>query len=426
MMRLTEAQIDAANELVITKIQSARVFLVAVSQADKEIPFLKDGRALCHSGPPVAWEEMCGAMRAAICGAAVYEGWVGDLDQAAKMAASGGIKFDSAHAHHALGPMAGIISPSMPVFVLRNDTFGNTAVVTINEGLGKTLRFGANDQTVVDRLTWMERVLGPILAEALVKSGPIDMTGMLGRGIQRGDECHNRNKATTSLLIRELAPWMVRTSAPREDVADSLAFMHSNDHFFLNLSMGLNKATMEPVKDVPGSTIVTVMATNGHDFGLKVAGLGDRWLTAPVGYATGNYFKGYGAEDADYALGDSYISEAAGIGAFAMAAAPGIGQFIGISAEDCVEYTMQMYRITLAEHLKYLIPALNFRGSPLGIDIRKVLITGVLPIINTGIAHKQPGIGQIGAGTVRPPMALFTQAAELMGLELPAGVGTWA
>lgn len=412
---VTDEIINKANSEVIGNILNSRVYLTDMSTASAKIAFCK-GKSILHSGPPLSWAEMSETMRSSICGAIVYENWAGDLDEAYRLADSGAVSFASAHSHSAVGPMAGIISPSMPVFVFENKTFGNKAFVTINEGLGKTLRFGANDSSVIKRLKWIEKVLGPVLKEALALSGPIDITGMLARGIQRGDECHNRNKASTSLFIRYIAPWMVRTSFPRDDVAESLAFMDSNDHFFLNLSMGVSKATMDTVVDVPGSTIVSCMATNGVNLGVKVAGLGNRWITGPAGYAQGNYFQGFTEEDASRVLGDSYVSEPAGIGGTAMAAAPGICSFIGISVQEAIDFTLKMYEITVAEHELYKIPLLSFRGTPLGIDIRKVLKTGILPMINTGIAHKKAGIGQIGAGIVRPPMICFETAAREMGL----------
>jgi len=408
--------IKDANQEVIERIQKAHVFLTGVGKASEDIPFLTTGKALLHSGPPVIWDDMCSAMHNAACGAIVYEGWANDLDSAAAMAGRGEIAFASANDNGAVGPMAGIISPSMPVYIFENRTYGTQARVTFNEGLGKTLRFGANGPDVLQRLKWIETVLGPTMWEALTLSGPIDLTQMLARGIQRGDEAHNRNKACTSLFIRAIAPWLVKTSASRNDIFDVLKFLDGNDHTFLNLSMGVCKSTMEAVVGIENSTIVSCMCTNGHEFGLRVAGTGTRWFTAPAVYAKGNYFEGYGIEQASPTLGDSYVSEAAGIGGFAMGAAPGIGQFIGITADEAVNMSLEMYKITVAEHENFRIPALNFRGTPLGIDIRKVMETGILPVINTGIAHKEPGIGQIGAGVVYPPVACFQDAMDAMGL----------
>ncbi|MDP3387093.1 MAG: DUF1116 domain-containing protein [Eubacteriales bacterium] len=405
--RLTEI----ANQQAIERIQSSRIFLTEMSQAKEKIPFF-DGYTLLHSGPPLEWSNMNTAMRNAICGAIVYEGWAENLSDAFDMADQGKIKFGSDNENNAVGPMAGIISPTMPVFVFENQIFGNKAYVTINEGLGKTLRFGANDESVIERLKWIEKTLAPILKEALLISGPIDITSIITQGIQRGDECHNRNKASNNLFVNQMAPWMVKCSSSREDIAGALTFMAGNDHFFLNLSMGNSKATMDAIHDIEHCSIVSCMSTNGYQLGIQVSGTGRQWFTAPSPYAKGKYFEGYDESDASTVMGDSYISEACGIGAFAMGASLGIGQFIGIDTKQAQDYSLGMYEITVSEHEHFKIPVFDFRGTPLGIDIRKVISSGRLPIINTGIAYKNPGVGQIGAGIVYPPMACFRKAYE--------------
>jgi hypothetical protein len=412
---ITEERIEKANREVIKSIVSSRISWVDVCRASDVIPGIHN-KTLFHSGPPLSPSEMCSAMCNAVYGAIVYEGWAKDIKEADSVVRSGVIKFDSAHDHSALGPMSGIISPSMPVMVMENTTFGNRSYVTLNEGLGKTLRFGANDQSVIERLRWIERTLCPMLKEALILSGPIDITNIMSRAVQRGDECHNRNKSATSLLIRKIAPWLVKTSFSKKDISDVLAFMDSNDHFFLNLSMASTKATMDIAHKVEESSIVSCMAANGVDFGIKVSGCGSTWYTAPAECAEGNYFEGYGLEDASPVMGDSYISETAGLGGVAMGLAPGIVQFIGGTVKEAIDGTIEMYKITIAEHPLFKIPSMDFRGTPLGIDVRLVVEKGILPIINTGIAHKKPGIGQIGAGRFRPPMQCFKLAAGAISL----------
>ena len=414
-MVVAKRETDLANEKALGKITASRVFWCDIRRASEVIPELGDG-LLLHGGPPLQWSNMCGSMRGAIYGAIVYEGWAPDLQVAESFVNSGNISFDSAHEHSALGPMAGIISPSMPVMVLENETFGNRAYITLNEGLGKTLRFGANDSSVIKRLKWMEQTLAPVLKEALSLSGPIDITNMIERAVQRGDECHNRNKAATSLLIRKLAPWLVKTSFSKEDIAEVLFFLDSNDHFFLNLSMGTSKATLDTIYSIEGSTLVSCIATNGCEFGIKVSGLGNRWFIEPVVSGQGNYFEGYGPEDADPIIGDSFISEAAGIGGVAMAGAPGIIRFVGGTVDEAIANTLEMYKITVAEHPRYKIPVLGFRGTPLGIDIRLILSTGIVPVFNMGIASKNPGVGQIGAGFFRPTLLCFQKAGKELGL----------
>ncbi len=399
-----------ANEQVISRIGSAKVHWVGMSTAAREVHWLGEGHHLLHAGPPLAWNEMCGAMRNAAIGAIVYQKWAETLEEAQAMAARGEVEFASAHAHGMLGPMAGIVSPAMPVFVVENLPFANRVFVTINEGLGQTLRFGANGSSVIERLRWMERSLAPLLEEAIMLGGSVDLSAIIERALQRGDECHNRNKSATSLLFRRLAPWLVRSSFSKERIAEALDFIDQNDHFFLNLSMAASKATMDSVRDVTGSTIVSCMAANGRHFAIQVAGLGSQWFDEPAPLAQGRYFAGYGVEDANPVMGDSYLSEAAGLGGVAMAASPAITNFIGGTVQDAIQATEEMYRITDAEHPRFRIPFLNYRGTPLGIDLRKVIETRITPVINTGIAHRNPGVGQIGAGLFRPPLDCFKNA----------------
>ncbi|MCX5971886.1 MAG: DUF1116 domain-containing protein [Coprothermobacterota bacterium] len=349
-------------------------------------------------------------MRNAAMGAILYEGWAATLEEAEGMAERGEVEFASAHAHGMLGPMAGIVSPAMPVFVVENRPFSNRVFITINEGLGQTLRFGANGTLVIEKLRWIERHLAPLLEEAIVLGGAVDLSAIMERALQRGDECHNRNKSATSLLFRRIAPWLVKSSFSKEEIAEVLFFIDRNDHFFLNLSMAASKATMDNVRDVQGSTIVSCMAANGFQFAIQVAGLGSRWFTTEAPLAEGRYFQGYGEQDANPVMGDSYLSEAAGLGGVAMAAAPAITNFIGGTVQDAIQTTEEMYRITAVEHPRFRIPFLDYRGTPLGVDLRKVVELQITPVINTGIAHRLPGVGQIGAGLFRPPLDCFTKA----------------
>ncbi len=401
--------IDAANAEAHRRITGGRPLLIGMGIARETIPGFH-ARLLCHAGPPITWERMCGPMRGAIIGAALYEGWANTPEEATTLAASGGIEFAPCHHYHAVGPMAGIISPSMPVFVVKNETYGNLAYCTQNEGLGKVLRYGAYSPEVIARLKWMERELYPALARALEKTGPIDLRSLIAQALHMGDECHNRNKAGTSLLLRVLSPALVEAIDDKAVVARVLRFIDSNDHFFLNLSMPAAKAMLEAAHHIPGSSVVTVMARNGTDFGIRVSGLGDRWFTAPAGEPVGLFFPGYSQADANRDIGDSAITETAGFGGFAIAGAPAIVQFVGGAPADALQATRDMYEITVGEHSAFTIPILNFRGTPVGIDVRKVVETGILPRIDTGIAHKEAGIGQVGAGLLTAPMGCFTSA----------------
>jgi hypothetical protein len=373
------------------------------------IPGMADYLIL-HAGPPVTYEKMCGPMRGAIIGACLFEGWAKTASEAIELAASDELKFDPCHHHCAIGPMAGIITPSMAVYVTRNATFNNETYTTLNMGMGKVLRFGAYDDTVVERLKWLNSELAEALAGAIVHAGGIDVKGLMAQALQMGDELHNRNKACTSLFIRILSPHIAATY--RGDLEKVLYFIGANDSFCVNNVMAASKAILDPAHGIDGCTLVTTMARNGTEFGIRVSGLGDRWFTEPSPTVKGIYFPGYSEKDANPDMGDSAIMETIGTGAFAMAGSPAVVQFVGGSPKFAMETTIKMYEITVAENEAFRIPALDFRGTPLGIDIRKVVETTIEPVIDTGIAHKKPGIGQIGAGLTVAPMKCFTKALE--------------
>lgn len=414
---MVQGIITRANEEALKRIFNAQPTLIGVGTAGNDIPNMTK-KTILHAGPPITWDRMSGPLRGAVIGGLMYEGLAENEEEAIKVASSGEITFEPCHHHNAVGPMTGVVTYSMPVWILQNKTYGNFAYCTLNEGLGKVLRFGAYSEEVIERLKWMESVLGPVLSETLKLSRPIDLKSMMAQVIQMGDDGHNRNKAGTSLLIRELAPYVVKTSYSDEIKAKVLKFMHSNDHFFLNITMPLCKCTMDPAGEVEHSSIVYTMSRNGTDFGIRVAGLGSRWFVAPAEIVDGLYFPGFTKEDANRDIGDSCITETTGIGGFAMAGAPAIVQFVGGTPKDALNYTTQMYEITTTESNVYKIPALNFRGTPTGIDIQKVIETNILPVINTGIAHNKPGIGQVGAGIVHPPLKCFEDALEAFVNEL--------
>ena len=408
--------IEEANAEAVRRICSGRPLLVGMGIAGEVIPgFGPAGAArilITHSGPPIGWERMCGPTRGAIMGALIYEGLAETPEDAARLAASGEVGFAPCHHFGAVGPMAGIISPSMPVFVVRNDATGHIAYATQNEGLGKVLRYGAFGPEVIRRLKWMEKTLYPALGAALEVGGPVDLRSMIAQALHMGDECHNRNKAGTSLFLRAMAPAVVETARERETAAAVLRFIDGNDHFFLNLSMAAMKAMLLPAEKIPGCTVVTVMARNGTDWGIRVSATGDRWYTAPAPSVQGLWLPGYGAGDANPDIGDSAITETGGLGGFALAGAPAIVKFVGGTPADALNATLEMYEITAGEHTAFSIPALNFRGTPVGVDVRKVIRTGILPRLNTGIAHRDPGLGMVGAGLVQAPAGCFQAAFE--------------
>ncbi len=409
-------EIDAANARALARLLASRPHLVGVGVARDVIPGMADDLFL-HAGPPVTWARMCGPMRGAVIGGLLHEGRAKSVDEAEALAASGAVRFEPCHHHDAVGPMAGLVTPSMPVFVVEDrggERPGARTFCTLNEGLGKVLRYGAFSEEVLRRLDFMRDELAPVLAAALALRGPVDLKHLMAQALQMGDEGHNRNRAGTSLLFRELAPAVVRATEDREKAARVLEFVNGNDHFFLNLSMPMGKCMLKAAEGEPLSSLVTVMARNGTDFGIQVASMPGRWFTGPALPVRGLYFPGFTEADANPDIGDSAITETAGFGGFAMGAAPAIVQFVGGTAEDALAATRAMRRITLGANSGFAIPALGFAGTPTGIDLRLVEERNLLPQINTGIAHRDPGVGQVGAGLVNPPREAFHAALEAL------------
>ena len=414
--------IEEANKEVARRILESTPVLTGIARADEVIPKMRKDLIL-HAGPPIAWDRMSGPLRGAVIGGLIYEGLANDERQAVALVERGEVEFAPCHHYRAVGPMAGVTTAPMPLYIIENKASGNRAFSNLNEGYGKVLRYGAYGDDVLVRLRWLAAVFAPIAGAALERSGGIDMKSMIAQQIQMGDEGHNRNKAGSAIFARVLAPHLARTGAKSHDLAAVLEYLAGNDLAILNPVMAACKATMDAAHGVPGSTVVTCMARNGTDFGIRVSGLGDRWFAAPAEVPVGLFFPGYSQEDANPDIGDSTITETAGIGAFAMAAAPAIVKFVGGTPKMALETTMEMYEITVTENPAFGIPQLDFRGTPTGIDIRQVVKTGILPRVNTGIAHRRPGIGQVGAGLVRPPMACFEQALEAMASQVAANTG---
>ncbi|MCB0243834.1 MAG: DUF1116 domain-containing protein [Anaerolineae bacterium] len=402
--------IERANEIAVERMTSARPILTGVASARDVIPGMRDN-LLLHAGPPITWDRASGPLRGAIIGALIFEGLATDEASAEALVRSGEVTLEPCHEHDSVGPMAGVTSASMLVNVVENVTGGNRAFCNLNEGYGKVLRYGAYSPEVIAKLRWMNDVLGSVLAEALALTGEgVDMRALLAESLQMGDEGHNRNKAGSILFTAKLAPSIVRTRASKEEIGQVLQFMVDNALIVLNPVMAACKAMADAGHGVEGSTIMTAMARNGTDLGIRVSGLGNRWFTGPSQVPDGLYFPGFTSADANPDIGDSTITETAGIGAFAMAGAPAIVSFVSGTPQDAVNTTLEMYEITTAEHPFFKMPALDFRGTPVGVDIRKVIELGILPRINTGIAHREAGVGQVGAGLALPPVEAFEKA----------------
>ncbi|HVO87589.1 MAG TPA: DUF1116 domain-containing protein [Casimicrobiaceae bacterium] len=413
-------RVEQGNALALRRFLDAQPVLREVCSARDFVAGMAQGRRLIlHAGPPIAWEAMCGPMRGAVLGAVVFEGWARSIDEAARVIESRAVELAPCHDHRAVGPMAGVISPSMPVWVVENTAGGNRACSNFNEGLGKVLRFGAHDSNVIDRLRWMASELAPAMQAALSRCGGIELKGLIAQALNMGDEVHNRNAAATSLLFKQLAPALMQGEIATHRAATALSFIADNDHFFLNVSMAACKAMLDAASEVPDSSMVVAMARNGVNFGVRLAGTGSHWFEARANPVDGLYFPGYSLDDAAADLGDSSITETAGLGGFAMAAAPAIVRFVGGHARDAIAHSLRMRSITLGANPSFTLPTLDFAPVAAGIDARKVVDSGILPIINSGIAHRESGVGQIGAGVTTAPLGCFVQAVEELARRIP-------
>lgn len=404
------SKIIQANREVVDKIISAHPVLIGYEKAIDVVPGMKKNMII-HAGPPIPWEKMCGAMRGAVTGAIVFEGLAKNIAEAEKIAASGDIIFSPCHEHDCVGSMAGVTSASMYMHVVKNKTHGNIAFTNLSEQLARILRMGANDQSVIDRLIWMRDVLGPILSQAMRFAKEIDLRMLLAQAIQMGDEDHNRNNAGTALLIQQLTPHILKTDFPNEDKIAVFEFVASSEYFSGPTWMAYCKAAMDAGHGIKNSSIVTTMCRNGVDFGIRLSHFkGFKWFIGPAQKVIGPMMAGYTEADSGLDIGDSAITETYGIGAFAMAAAPAIVPLVGGTVEEALNYSIDMLDITTDVNPNITIPILNFRGIASGIDAIKVAETGMLPIINTAIAHKDAGIGMIGTGLTNPPFEAFEKA----------------
>ncbi|CEG27015.1 DUF1116 domain-containing protein [Bacillus sp. B-jedd] len=410
---------NEANRAVLDKIVGSAPFLVDVVPAKSVIEVL-NGKVLLHAGPPIKWEEMTGPMQGSCVGAALFEGWAKDEQEALDMLQNGEVEFMPCHHVNAVGPMGGITSGNMPVFVVENRSEGNRAYCTMNEGIGAVLRFGAYSDEVINRLKWMRDVLGPVLSKAIkMTEDGLNLNVMIAKAITMGDEFHQRNIAASLIFLKEVSPFILKADINEEERFQVIKFLADTDQFFLNVMMATCKAVLDGARTIEHGTVVTAMCRNGKDFGIRISGMGDQWFTAPVNTPQGLFFTGYSQEDANSDIGDSAITEAYGVGAMAMIAAPGVTRFVGAGGfENALSTSNEMLEICIDQNPNFAVPTWDFQGICLGIDARKVVETGITPIINTGIAHKKAGVGQIGAGTVRAPLACFEKALEAYAQKL--------
>jgi len=405
-------KIKNANQEAFKRMVNSKTILKEIKPAYQALKNMTP-KTVLHAGPPIEWERMCGAMKGAVIGGLIYEKLASNHEEAEALAGSGEIEFAPCHSRDAVGPMAGVLTAHMPVMRVEDEEHGTAGFASLNEGWGRTLRFGANDADVIDRLYWMQDVLGPVLNLAIADHGGINVKNLISRALHMGDECHNRDIAATALFYKEITPAIFKVCKDDEKRSSILDFLSQHEHFFLNICMAASKASLLSASNIPYSTMITAMARNGVEVGLLMSGSGSStWFTGTAAIPEGLYFPGFSEKDAGPDLGDSAITETAGLGAFAMAGAPAIVRFVGGSPADAIRYTKEMTKITLGRHPQFTIPTMDFNGTPAGIDARLVVESGIVPVINTGIAHKDPGYGLVGAGVVKAPFEAFAKAIE--------------
>ena len=406
-------RVERANAAAVDRIEGTRPRALTVARAGDVVPGLGDG-TLLHAGPPIAWERVCDPQRRALVAACLLEGWAGDVDGAARLLAGGDERLRAGNEQGHVGPMTGVCSPSMAVWVVEDEASGARAFSTLNEGPGRTLWLGAGGDEALERQRFLRDRAGPVLATLLERSGPVDVLGLAAQGLHMGDELHMRSQATGNLLLRGLV-----TAFAAEGGADVAAFMASNHHFFLNLTMAAAKCASLAAAGQPGSTVVHVMARNGTEMGVQIAGLPGRWFTAPAAPVQDALLReGYSEDDAALDIGDSAVIECIGLGGMAIAAAPAVATFFGGTAADAAARTRLMGEICTARSKRFTIAPLDFAPTPVGIDARLVVELGVAPQISTGVLHASSGAGQIGAGVAHQPVAPFRAALEALVAEL--------
>jgi hypothetical protein len=412
------AKVDEANAEVVRRLDQGVALLVGIDPAAQVVPALAE-RTILHSGPPIAWDEVCDPLRRSIRAAVIAEGWAGTPDEAAALLASGRIGLDAANHHAVVLPMATAIGPSAPMFVVENPGGGTRAFSAINQGPGEVPWFGVETPAAIGRLTFLRQIVAPMLAGAMSAAGPIDIFALVAQGLQMGDEVHMRSQATTNLLLRVLLPHLMALDEPERVLLGT--FLSTNHLFFLNIAMAGAKSLTMWAEQVAGSSLVTTMARNGTTFGVRLAGSDEWCLTGapPVGRAL--YYPGLGPDDAAADIGDSAVLELVGLGGPAAAASPAVAAFVGGTMADAFATTEDMDRICAGRSTRFKLPLLDFRGTAIGVDVRKVVEVGITPRINTGILHGSAGTGQIGAGVAEAPISCFRAALLALDRRLAPG-----
>ena len=390
-------QTAEANRAAIERVLASEPWLVGVKPAGEVVPGMRPNLIL-HAAPPASWDDLAPVLRAGLLGAARFEGLAHEEAE-----------LGAAQDHSAMAGGAGSITASLPVLVVEDRATGNRAFHFLMEGFGKTLILGMYDDDVRERLVWIRDELAPALDAALGALGGIDARALMAEALRRGDELHNRNAAATSMLAERLAPALDVDAAARRRIFD---FLRGNSQFFVAASLAASRLALDAGHGVEGSSLVTAVGANGRDCGIKVSGLGDEWFTAPAEVPEGVFLEGFGPADAGPGCGDSLAVECAGLGATVLPAAPALWPLVGADEARARRIFEETELIALGEHPHYRVPVLGDRGAPTGIDLLRVVETGIRPVIDIVMVHRESGRGMIGFGLTSPPMGCFEQAAQ--------------
>ena len=406
-MNNIRTQIDEANEVVMNILLNGQPTWVDVRPALEVIPEFKKN-LLLHAGPPIQPQDIVLALRNTLCGAALHEGLAKTFDEAWKMIEKGEILIDSAQDYSCSCGAAMVTSASTPVLVGKDTVFGGEGFSAIHPGsTPRCLRWGYYDDDIEKNLSWFCDIYGPALGEAVRNTGGINMRAIMSRTAGMGDENHVRQTASSFALVLNLIPEVLKLDIPqRDDVIRAL--VDCSEKFYLHVLMAGIMGVLKSAKNIPMSTIMIAMGGNGTEFGLQFCGTGNQWFTVKAPKILGQFLNPTWTEEemCGY-LGDSCVTEIYGLGGLSAISGPAFVRLTGGSFADAKKRTEDARAICLGEHKFAPVPWDDYRGFPVGVDMRKVVATTILPTSHGGSTRLVGGQG--GAGSILIPSECFKQ-----------------
>jgi hypothetical protein len=392
------------NALALDRIIRTEPVLTGLARASDALKLTQ--HELGHAGPPFeSTAAIPRMMLNALAGAAVHERWAGDIAQARTMIFEGSIRLRANHDLGTVSPMAGIVRPNQMLLRVENRAGSGITYATLAESGRQALRFGVYDEAVAAGLRWLDDTLAPALARALPKAG-LPVLPLVADGVALGDDVHQRNIGGMMAFIRAM---------PELDAA-CRAWLFANPQHFLNYAMASAKLALDQADGVVGSSIVTAIARNGVDCGIRVAGAGKQWFTAPAVIPVGGFFPPFTWRDAQADLGDSSIVEAYGLGGAIAHASPEIARTMGRDWDEAIEAGRAARKFFIGRH-PLIAPALcGNEGAGLGLDAARVVRAQRPLRIHTGIGHSDGQTGWVGVGVAEAPVACFAAAIAALGM----------